>query len=69
MVADHDCPYPLAYLITWRGYGTLLPGEPNWVTDSMNRFGDPLPAESKELAEHARDLLRYPVLPDGQASP
>ncbi len=61
MTYDEFCPYPLAYLITWRGYGTLLPGDPDWVTDSMNVFGDPLPPESKELAVYAQGLLRYPV--------
>jgi len=61
MRADDHSPYPRAYLITWRGYGTLLPGDPNWVTDSMNIYGDPLPPESKELALYARQLLRYPV--------
>jgi hypothetical protein len=47
-------PEPLAYHITWRTYGTWLPGsEDGWVKHKTLGIRD----ESAPLEKHARDLM------------
>ncbi len=60
---------PLAYFLTWRTYGTWLPGDKRgWVTDQTNVFGQPMHrADHRRMAE-AEGLLDGPpvVLDDSQ---
>lgn len=57
---------PLAYFLTWRTYGTWLPGdERGWVTDRTNVFGEPMHrADHRRLAQSEGLLGGRPVVFD-----
>lgn len=51
-------PAPLAYLLTWRCYGTWLPGDDRGSVTHDNRPGAPFAAPSPALAAHAPTLMQ-----------
>jgi REP element-mobilizing transposase RayT len=54
---------PLAYLLTWRTYGTWLHGDGRGSVDwQHNAFGTPMLAPSSTRTEHVRSRMRYPPI-------
>ena len=56
---------PLAYLITFRGYGTWLHGEERGSIDrrNYNRYGTPdMPVNKKLLADETVELKNPPIV-------
>jgi REP element-mobilizing transposase RayT len=62
-VGFQDRTQPLAYLITFRCYGTWLHGEERGSVDRRhyNRFGTPDMPANKKVLEDERDNLRAPA--------
>ena len=62
MVRDFDDnEFPLAYLISFRTYGTWLHGdERGSVNRKQNEYGTPKIAPSHHLRKAERELLKYP---------
>ncbi|MBN4060217.1 transposase [Planctomycetaceae bacterium AH-315-I19] len=51
---------PLAFLITFRTYGTWLPGDPRGsVNKNHNTFGEPSAPPSRNLEQHSRNALKH----------
>lgn len=59
----NDTDVPLAYLITFRTYGTWLPGDERGSIDRFhNRFGEPrVEPNAALLKQHAKKLKGEPV--------
>mgnify|MGYP001620143790 FL=1 len=55
---------PLAYLITFRTYGTWLHGDERGSVDRRyyNRVGEPKMAKSSGLVRHEQGLLKHPPI-------
>ena len=62
MVRDFDDnEFPLAYLISFRTYGTWLQGDERWSVDRKhNKWGTPRIAPNKRLENAQRRLLKHP---------
>ena len=52
-------PTPKALFLTWRTYGTWLPGdERGWISRHRNGFGEPVHASDIRLEEAAKGQMR-----------
>lgn len=52
-----------ALFLTWRTYGTWLPGdERGWVDEQRNGRGEPMHQQDYRLEAAARGQMRFPVL-------
>jgi REP element-mobilizing transposase RayT len=72
MVRDFDDnEFPLAYLISFRTYGTWLHGdERGSMSRKQNKYGTPRIAPNKRLERAERKLLKHPpVTLDGRQRP
>lgn len=54
--------YPLAYLISWRCYGTWLHGEDGAFDPQHNTYGTPPRRRNEFLVEFERNEMRYPPM-------
>jgi hypothetical protein len=54
---------PVAFLLTWRTFGTWLPGdERGYVNDTQNEYGEPYKGFDSRREEAARGLMKQPPL-------
>lgn len=53
---------PLAYLLTWRTYGTFLHGDAESVDRGHNSYGDARRPYSAALNRYERSKMRYPPM-------
>ena len=51
---------PLAFLLTWRCYGTHLPGQPGAVLPAQNQYNSPLPTPNPIRESSARARMLHP---------
>ena len=61
MPEQSDEQFPLAYLITFRAYGTWLHGDSRGSVDRFhNRYGTPRIAQNERWRKHNQRLLTHP---------